>query len=65
MNLFREDIDAWRQDSIQSRGSITGYLITTKYNHTMRQVTDMQISKRRVIDDRVRVKQGIHIFTNL
>lgn len=64
-NLFREDIDAWRQDLIQNRGSITGYLIITKCNHTMRQVIDMQINKRRVRDDRVRVKQRIYISTDL
>ena len=65
MNLFREDIDAWRQDLIQNRGSIIGYLITTKYSHTMRQMIDMQMNKRKVIDDRVRDKQGIHISANL
>ena len=31
----------------------------------MRQVIDMQINKRRVIDDRVRVKQGIYISADL
>lgn len=65
MNLFREDIDAWRQDLIQNRGSIIGYLIITKCSHTMRQVTAMQINKRRVRDDRVRVKQRIYISTDL
>lgn len=64
-NLFREDIGAWRQDLIQNRGSIIGYLIITKYNHTTRQVIDMQINKRRVRDDRVRVKQGVYISTDL
>ena len=65
MNLFREDIDAWRQDLIQNRGSTIGYLTTTKCSHTMRQVTAMQIDKRRVRDDRVRVKQRIYISTDL
>ena len=65
MNLFREDIDAWRQDLIQNRGSIIGYLITTKYSHTMRKMNVMQINKRRVRDDRVRVKQRIYISTDL
>ena len=65
MSLFKEDIGAWRQVLIQNRGSIIGYLIMNKYNHTMRQVTDIQINKRRVIDDRVRVKQRIYIFANL
>ena len=64
-SLFREDIDAWRQDLIQNRGSITGYLITTKCSHTTRQVIDMQINKRGVRDDRVRVKQRIYISTDL
>lgn len=41
MNLFREDIDAWRQDSIKNRGNTIGYLITTKCSHTTRQVTDI------------------------
>ena len=40
-NLFREDIDAWKQDLIQNRGNIIGYLITTKCSHTMRQVKDI------------------------
>jgi hypothetical protein len=40
-------------------------LIITKCNHTMRQVIDMQINKRRVRDDRVRVKQRIYISTDL
>ncbi|MFG6324878.1 MAG: hypothetical protein K1W41_27225 [Lachnospiraceae bacterium] len=39
--LFREDIDAWRQDSIKNRGNTIGYLITTKCSHTTRQVTDI------------------------
>ena len=50
-NLFREDIDAWRQDLIQNRGSIIGYLITTKCSHTMRKMNVMQINKRRVRDE--------------
>jgi len=65
MNLFREDIDAWRQDLIQNRGNTIGYLITTKCSHTIRQVNAIQINKRRVRDDRVRVKQRIYISTNL
>ena len=40
-NLSREDIDAWRQDLTQNRGSIIGYLIITKYSHTMRKMTDI------------------------
>lgn len=36
-----------------------------KYSHTMRQMIDMQMNKRKVIDDRVRDKQGIHISANL
>ena len=64
-NLFREDIDAWRQGLIQNRGSITGYLITMKYSHTIRQVTDMQINKRKAIDDRVRDEQRIFLSTDL
>lgn len=64
-NLFREDIDAWRQDLIQNRGNTIGYLTTTKCSHTMRQVIAMQINKRRVRDDRVRVKQRIYISTDL
>lgn len=64
-NLFREDIDAWRQDLIQNKGNIIGYSIMKKYSHTMRQMIDMQMNKRKVIDDRVRDKQGIHISANL
>ena len=64
-SLFRGDIDAWRQDLIQNRGNTIGYLIITKCSHTMRRVIAMQINKRRVRDDRVRVKQRIYISTDL
>jgi hypothetical protein len=40
-------------------------LITTKCSHTMRKMNVMQINKRRVRDDRVRVKQRIYISTDL
>lgn len=64
-SLFKGDIDAWKQDSIQNKGSIIGYLIMMKYSHTMKQVTDMQIDKRKAIDDRVRDEQRIFLSTDL
>lgn len=65
MSLFREDIDAWKQDLMLKAKNIIGYLIMRKYKSTTRQVKDINNMKGLMKGNNDRIKQRIYLCADL